>query len=335
MGEPAFDTVSELLRNVRLRGAMFYDVRGGRSWRAGAPPAHAIADALMPGSDHVMEYHVVTRGHAWASVAGDTPVLMSVGDIVVVPHGDAHVVASAPTRAADAVDVAWFRATADAPKPIPISFVGAVGVAAAPADDNAETVIACGFLACDLRPFNPLIAALPRLLHVGAEGAAGWSVQAVQQAVSASYERRPGGAAVLERLSETMFVDAIRRYVSALPDDATGWLAGLRDPSVGAALAHIHAAPGYAWTVDALGARINLGRSALHERFVRFVGMPPMQYVARWRMQVAANRLRHGDDPLLAVGLSLGYASEAAFSRAFTRIVGVPPSEWRRHHRAA
>lgn len=332
MADATYDTVSQVLRSVRLRGAVFYDVRGGRSWSGEAPPAREIAAAVMPGSEHVMEYHVVTRGEAWATIAGEAPAHMAVGDIVVVPHGDPHVVSSTPTPRPNPPDVGWYRATADAPKPIPLSLTGTARVSEISDDDGAQTVIACGFLGCDLRPFNPLIETLPRLLHVRAEGAEGWSVHAVRHAVHASHERRPGSAAVLERLSEMMFVDAVRRYIERLPEDATGWLAGLRDACVGAALACIHAAPGHPWTIGELGARVGLGRSALHDRFVRFVGVPPMQYLAQWRMQVAATRLRETDDPVATVGLALGYGSEAAFSRAFKRIVGSPPSEWRRRH---
>lgn len=330
MAEALHDTVSQLLRSVRLRGALFYDVRGGRSWSGEAPAAREIAAAVMPGSEHVMEYHVVTRGEAWAAILGGPPVRMATGDIVVVPHGDPHVISSEPSPRRAPADVAWHLATAHDPKPIPVWLTGTGRVSAGSADDGSRTVVACGFLGCDLRPFNPLIATLPRLLHIPADGPDTWDVQAVRQAVQESRERRPGSAAVLERLSETMFVDAVRRYIDRLPEDATGWLAGLRDDCVGAALTLIHADPGHPWTIDALSARVGLSRSALHDRFVRFVDDPPMQYLARWRMQVAATRLRETDAPVATIGLDLGYGSEAAFSRAFRRIVGSNPSTWRK-----
>ena len=335
VAETTYDTLSHVLRSVRLRGAVCYDVRGGRSWSGEAPPARDIAAAVMPGSEHVMEYHVVTRGEAWAAIVGEAPVRMAAGDIVVVPHGDRHVISSAPSPRPLPADVGWYLATANDPKPILVSLTGTGRISAVADDDGAQTVVACGFLGCDLRPFNPLIATLPRLLHIPAEGAEGWSVHAVRQAVHESRERRPGSAAVLERLSEMLFVDAVRRYIDRLPQDGTGWLAGLRDDCVGAALALIHADPGHPWTVEELSARVGLSRSALHDRFVRFVNDAPMQYLARWRMQVAATRLRETDDPITTVGLELGYGSEAAFSRAFKRIVGSAPSEWRRQRRLA
>jgi AraC-like DNA-binding protein len=329
MAETTYDTVSQLLRTVRLRGAVFYDVRGGSSWSAEAPHSSEIAAAVMPGSEHVMEYHVVTRGEAWVAIIGEPPVRMAAGDIVVVAHGDPHVVSSAPSSRPNPADVAWHIATAGEPKPIPVSFSGTGRISSDTGDDGARTVVACGFLGCDLHPFNPLTATLPRLLHIPAEGADGWGVHAVRQAVQESYERRPGSAAVLERLSEMMFVDALRRYIDRLPHDATGWLAGLRDDCVGGAITLIHRDPGHAWTIEELSASVGLSRSTLHDRFVRLIDDAPMQYLTRWRMQVAATRLRETDDPISTVGLELGYKSEAAFSRAFKRIVGLAPSQWR------
>ncbi len=281
-----------------------------------------------------MEYHVVTRGHAWAAVVGEAPVRMAPGDVVVFPHGDPHVVSSAPGLAPAPADTAWHIATANEHKPIPVSFVGTGRFSRGSADDAAQTVIACGFLGCDARPFNPLIATLPRLFHVPAEGAEGWGIQAVRQAVRESTESRPGSAAVLERLSEMMFVDAVRRYIDRLPEDATGWLAGLRDDCVGGALTLMHDDPGHPWTIEEVSARVGLSRSALHDRFVRLIDDAPMQYLARWRMQVASTRLSETSASVATIGFELGYGSEAAFSRAFRRIVGTAPSQWRKQRQA-
>lgn len=333
MAGTTHDAVSQVLRNVRLRGAIFYDVRAGRSWSGEAPAAREIAAAVMPGSEHVMEYHVVTRGEAWAAIIGEPPVRMALGDIVIVPHGDPHVVSGTPSPHPAPPDIGWYLATANDPKPIPVSLAGTSRVSNDADDDGAQTVIACGFLGCDLRPFNPLIATLPRLLHVPADGTGSWSVHAVRQAVRESHERKPGSAAVLERLSEMMFVDAVRRHIDRLPEDASGWLGGLRDDCVGVALGLIHTNPGHPWTIEELSARVGLSRSALHDRFVRYVDDAPMHYLTRWRMQVAATRLRDTNDPVTHVGTDLGYTSEAAFSRAFKRIVGTTPSQWRRQHR--
>ena len=151
----------------------------------------------------------------------------------------------------------------------------------------------CGFLGCDARPFNPLLAALPRVLRASDRDgvAGGWLSRFMEVAEAESRTPRPGAEAVLARLSELMFVEIVRRHLESLPPDRTGWLAGLRDPHVGKALAALHARPGHPWTIDALGREAGLSRSALAERFTALVGEPPIQYLGRWRMQVAAGLL--------------------------------------------
>jgi AraC-like DNA-binding protein len=194
-----------------------------------------------------------------------------------------------------------------------------------------RATIVCGFLGCDARPFNPLLAALPRLLHMpGAAATGGWIGHFINVAVEEANLKRPGGEAVLERLSEMMFVDVVRRYLEGLPPEQTGWLAGLRDRFVGRALGLLHERPSHHWTIDELGDAIGLSRSALHERFAQLVGQPPMQYLAQWRMQVASQLLLESTMNVASIALEAGYDSEAAFSRAFKRLVGVPPATWRR-----
>jgi transcriptional regulator GlxA family with amidase domain len=193
----------------------------------------------------------------------------------------------------------------------------------------------CGFLGCDLRPFNPLVAALPRILHLPASRASDWVARVIDQAVVESNNKRPGGEAVLERLSEMMFVDAARRYLDSLPEGATGWLAGLRDRYVGNALALMHERPDHAWSVDDLAREVGLSRSALHERFVQYLGQPPMQYLASWRIQLGARLLRESNRNVATIALDVGYDSEAAFSRAFKRMVSMPPAAWRKAQAAA
>ena len=326
----ATDTLSDVLRSVRLRGAVFYDLSFGQEWAAEAPPCKDIAGSVIPGAEHVMEYHVITKGSGWAAIVGEPPVRLETGDIVMFPQGDAHVISSAPGIRPARLSPEWAHATRNDPKPIPIVFHTpnefSHGI---PAPESPSNVV-CGFLGCDLRPFNPLIATLPRLLHLPAAGDGAWISQVMRQAVSASRDKRPGGQAVLERISEMMFVDAVRRHVERLPEESTGWLAGLRDRHVGRALALIHEDPSRAWTIDALADEIALSRSAFYERFVRLIGQPPMQYLTQWRMQVAANLLRQSRAPIVSIALDVGYESEAAFARAFKRLVGTPPASWRR-----
>jgi AraC-like DNA-binding protein len=130
-----------------------------------------------------------------------------------------------------------------------------------------------------------------------------------------------------------MFVEVIRRYLATLPSEQTGWLAGLRDPFVGRALAALHDRPAEAWTVESLAKEAALSRSALSERFTHLIGEAPMQYLARWRMQLGATLLRSRDVSVFEAAMEVGYASEAAFSRAFKKLVGVPPAAWREGQR--
>jgi AraC-like DNA-binding protein len=200
-------------------------------------------------------------------------------------------------------------------------------------DDRCEAVIACGFLGCDLRPFNPLIASLPRLLHLRATAGNDWVLQSMHRVLAESADRGPGTDALLERLSEMMFIEALRRYVGTLPEDSRGWIAALRDRFVGRALTLMHEAPAEPWTVDELSRRVGLSRSALHERFADMIGQGPMQYLANWRMQVGAALLRDTRITVASVAQQVGYDSEAAFGRAFKRLVGTPPAQWRRQAR--
>jgi len=325
------DTLSDLLRSVRVRGAVFYYVSCRDQWSAQAPPAREIAEAVMPGCEHVMEYHMIAKGSGWAAVAGEPPVKLAAGDIVMFPQGDSHVMSSAPGIAPLRRTAEWVFSTRNNPKPMPISYHHGVVEAGTPLPvDSADMVVVCGFLGCDLKPFNPLIAALPHILHLPAARAGDWVSHVINQAVVEYNNPRPGGDAVLERLSEMMFVDAARRYLESLPEDATGWLAGLRDRFVGKALELMHERPDQAWTVDDLAREVGLSRSALHERFVQYIDHPPMQYLANWRMQLGAKLLRETNRTVATIALEVGYESEAAFSRAFKRLVGTPPASWRK-----
>jgi len=325
----ASDILSDVLRSVRLRGALFFFVNGHRGWAAEAPAAREIASLAMPGAEHVMEYHMVTEGQCWAAIVGENPVRLKAGDVVLFPHGDPHVLSSAPGMRAPVAAKEYLGHAGRPPFSVRLD-----GPMPAREGDPGETTIVCGFLGCDLRPFNPLIASLPRLLHLAARDEQGWSALFMRQAVIESHGDRPGSQAVLERMSEMMFVDAMRQYVESLPAESAGWLAGLRDRFVGRALALIHEDPAHDWSVEALGQRVGLSRSALHERFAQMIGQAPMQYLANWRMQVAATLLRETGAPVAAIAQEVGYDSEAAFARAFKRAVGKPPATWRRERLA-
>jgi AraC-like DNA-binding protein len=315
------DPLSDVLHSVRLSGAVFFYIEGSSPWVAEAPPARAVAGILMPHAQHVVEYHVVTHGACWGGVVGEAPVRLEAGDVIVFPQGDPHILSSAPGMRSPP-DLALYSRFLDTPPPIHVPLGG-------PGGERVEII--CGFLGCDARPFNPLLATLPRVLHSRVAAADDGTLRSfIDAAVRESSSRRPGGASVLARLSELMFVEVVRRHLESMPAGGTGWLAGLRDEFVGRALALLHRRPDHAWTLDELARKVALSRSALAERFTHLVGQPPMQYLARWRMQIAAGLLAGGGASVAQVAVEVGYASEAAFSRAFKKLVGVPPASWRR-----
>jgi AraC-like DNA-binding protein len=319
------DPLTDVLTSVRLTGAVFFAVECTAPWVAEGPSASAISRRVLPGADHVLEFHAVTRGHCLGGIVGEEPVQLEAGDLICFPHGDPHVLSSGRGLRAPPDDLSLYERPPGARLPFPLKL----------GTGSADVHLVCGFLGCDVRPFNPLLAALPRVLRASdRDSPGGWLSRFMEVAEAEARASRPGAEAVLARLSELMFVEVIRRHVESLLPDRTGWLAGLRDPHVGRALAALHARPGHPWTLDALGREAGLSRSALAERFTALVGEPPIQYLGRWRMQVAANLLASTHDGIAAIAGRVGYASEAAFNRAFKKLVGVPPATWRRRRAA-
>ena len=315
---------------VRLTGALFFLVDASSPWGLELPDGEKLAPAILPRAQHVISYHVVTEGTCWASLRAGAAVELQAGDVLVLPRGDGYAMSIAPGMrgGADHAEVlAYMRQMAAGQLPFTVREGGG-------GPDRLRLV--CGFLGCDVRPFNPLMATLPRLLHVrrAASSDSDPLSQLIAFTVAESRERRAGGECVRLRLSELMFVEVVRRYLATLPAKETGWLAGLRDPAIGQALALLHERPAHAWTLEGLARDVGLSRSALADRFAHFVGHPPMQYLTRWRMQVAARLLAEGAAKVAAVAFAVGYDSEAAFNRAFKKVAGVPPGTWRHRHAA-
>jgi AraC-like DNA-binding protein len=310
------DVLSDVLDAVRLQGAVFFTVEASAPWVALSPAAREVA-RLMPGADHIMEFHLLVEGECWASLVDGEPELARAGDLLIYPHGDAHAFRSAPGLALPPPFVA-----PEEPRSLPIMLRFGNG----PADAR----FICGYLGCDARPFNPLLDALPRMMRVPAKDGGDPVGEFMRIAAVETERARWGSGALRARLAEMLFVAAIRRHLDGLPEGAVGWLGGLRDPHVGRALGLLHARPAHPWTLEALAREVGLSRTVLHERFGALVGKPPMQYLALWRMQVAASRLARGNEKIAAIALQVGYESEAAFNRAFKRLVGMPPAAWRR-----
>ena len=306
------DPLSDVLRAVRLNGAFFYAVEASEPWSVEAVAAKELTPRVLPGAEHLISYHILTSGRCWGGLTGQRAVPLAPGDVIVFPHGDGHVMSSDPTLHSEPATPGRF------PETVTIGAGGQVGA-----------TFVCGFLGCDRRPFNPLLSTLPRQLHLPGLSS-GWLQSFARQVVEESQARRVGADSVLTRLAELMFVEVLRRYIETLPPDQHGWLSGLRDDAVGRTLGLLHGDPARAWTLDELAASVAMSRSAFADRFSTFVGRPPMQYLAHWRMHLAAQRLATGRAKIATIAAEVGYESEEAFSRAFKRLMGVSPAAWRR-----
>jgi AraC-like DNA-binding protein len=319
----AADALSDVLRTVRLTGATFFDVVATAPWVAEQPTREMVLPKVLAGAEHLISYHVVTEGRCFASILGGEPIAVEAGEVIVFTRGDPHVMSSSPGMRADPVAPGALDGAAASQLPFFVNY----GDAGPP-----SVKLVCGFLACDARPFNPLLDNLPPIIKVGRPdgGEAPWLGQFMRLATVESASKRAGGESVLAKLSELMFIEVVRRHLETLPPGQAGWLAGLRDPFVGKALSLMHGAPARSWTIEELAKDAGASRSVLAERFAELVGMPPMHYLAKWRMQIASGLLSGGNAGMASVAAEVGYGSEAAFSRAFKKMVGVPPSAWRR-----
>ncbi|MFL5495124.1 MAG: AraC family transcriptional regulator [Gemmatimonadales bacterium] len=315
------DPLSDLLRVVRLDGAFFYAVEAAGSWSIDTVAAQELSPRIMPAAEHLIAYHVLTQGRCYAGLIGEDQVELAPGDVIVFPHGDAHIMSSGR----------GFRAGDHVHTSTPARYAHTVLLG----DQGSRDVsLVCGFLGCDRRPFNPLLAALPRWMHMRGMSSA-WLESFTGRLTEESRLGRPGADSVLTRLGELMFIEVLRRYLEDLPPGQTGWLAGLRDEVVGRVLRLFHGRPAHPWTLDELARESLSSRSNVARQFALLVGQPPMQYLTQWRMQVAANLLTQSGAKVATIGAEVGYDSEAAFSRAFKKATGLAPGAWREARRTA
>ena len=319
------DALSDVLRVVRLLGGVFLHAEFTEPWCILSQAAPEDCGPLLPEVDHIILYHYVLEGRMVVEVA-DAPALEVVArEAVVLPHNDEHRMGSdlnlRPVSSHDIIHLGPDGSLAE------IRHGGG----------GARTRLVCGFLGCRNIEGNPLLAALPPVLRLDTrEGtAAEWIRSSFTFAADEIAAGRAGSATVLAKLSELLFVEAVRRHVDALPAERTGWLAGLKDPFVARALALVHGRLNEPWTVDALAREVGLSRSVFADRFTRVIGESPMHYLSRWRLQVAAQRLSTSHEAMARIAFDVGYESEAAFSRAFKRLFGAPPATWRKRGDAA
>jgi AraC-like DNA-binding protein len=316
------DALSDVLRVAHLTGGVFLHAQFFAPWciAARVAPEHC-APALGPAS-HLIIYHYVVEGDLHIRVEGQEgdDVVIGAGEVVMLPRNDLHLMGSdlslPPVPGSDIIH--------------PPTDGGLFSIHHG--GDGKSTRMVCGFLGCTSAESNPVLSSLLPLLKLKVEqgGAAEWIRSTFQYAAQEVSAGRPGSETVLAKLSELLFVETVRRYAEALPEGETGWFAGLREPYVARALALLHRDITRRWTVDELGREVGLSRSALADRFIRLIGLPPMHYLASWRMQVATQKLRNTNASLAQVAEIVGYDSEAAFSRAFKKAFGVAPATWRR-----
>lgn len=317
------DALSELLKVVRLRRASFFYVDFNEPWRMLTPGAEGLDNELLNArSEQMVIFHLLTRGEARITLDGEKPYLLQAGDVIVCPHGDAHEIASVDGLA-PRFDVDLQRLLR---KPR-----GRITFGSTPGEGELAQFI-CGYLSCDARMCRPIFAALPKVVMVSLRGDPGmdWLETSIRHAAGQALSPRPGGEGVLTKLSEVLFIETVRRHMETLAPEQTGWLAGLRDPVVGSALAQMHQRPADDWTVETLAREANVSRSVMAERFSHFVGQSPMSYLSKLRMAVAADLLQGGTMSVTRVAEQVGYETDAAFNRAFRREFGLPPATWRK-----
>lgn len=315
------DVLSDVLSAVKLRGALFYHGEFSSPWSFFAPPSKTVALHVMPNAGHVIIYHLLTEGRASARLVNGERMSLAAGDIVVFPHGDAHILENG--SAAETVDMSneLARIFSDG---LRLSRFGGGG---------EITRFVCGYLACDPQLSRVLLSGLPPLFKITIrDDASGrWLENSIRFSADQACKARAGGDAVLAKLSEVLFIETLRLYVTDLPAEQRGWLAGTRDPEVGNALALMHRRPAHPWTLALLAREAGASRSVLAERFRFYLGEGPIAYLTRWRLLLARQMLVSRTSSISEIATKVGYESEAAFSRAFKRCTGIPPASFRRH----
>lgn len=313
------DAFSDVLRVIRLSGGVFLEAEFSAPWCIGGKISADDCKPFLMAPRHVIASHFVATGQMRLRIDGGETVDVHAGELVLLPHNDAHVLGSD-------LDVALVPAREMMRRPADggLSRIKHGG-------GGEPTQVLCGFLGSETS-FSPLLASLPSVLklNVRATAAGAWIESSFRFAVSEIAAGRLGSATVIAKLSELLFVEAVGQFVASLPAERRGWLAGLRDPQIGRALALLHARPKESWTAEMLALEVGMSRSVLAERFAAVVGQPPMHYLTLWRMHLAAQQLREGHDSVAQVAFAVGYDSEAAFSRAFKRQFGSSPGTWRK-----
>jgi AraC-like DNA-binding protein len=317
------DVLSEVLKVVKLQGAMFYNGEFSSPWSLCSPASNTIAPYFAPGAGHLIIYHLLTEGRASARLLDGERIALHAGDLVIFPHGDAHVIENGIS--AKTVDLTQELAR-----------IFSQGLKLWRSGGGGEaTKFICGYMACEPRLSQVFLSGLPPVFKVNIRNDASgrWLENSIRFSVNEADASRAGGEAVLAKLSEVLFVETLRTYIANLPPEQTGWLAGARDAEVGKSLALMHRNPAHPWTIASLAGGVGVSRSVLAERFRHYLVKSPMAYLTGWRLQLAAQMLTTTSHSVARIAAEVGYESEAAFNRAFKRDFGAPPARFRSQSR--
>ena len=314
------DVLSEVLRAVKLEGAFFFNGEFSAPWCFRSSPTPEAEKMLAPSGGHIIIFHFLTEGNAFARLPEGLKVDLSAGDIVIFPRSDAHFLGNgAPEKPVDSFRV-FSKHFADGLK---VAHYGGGG---------AVTRFVCGYMVVDPQLGEVLLAGLPKMMkvHVAEEPSGEWLANSIRLSVSEMSGPGAGSSIVIAKLSELLFIETLRRFICTLPPDQIGWLAGARDPVIGQALALLHKDPAQPWTVANLARRVGTSRTRLADRFAHFLKESPMAYLTKWRLKLGAEILQSTEKSVAEIAGTVGYSSEAAFNRAFKREFSSPPAQFRR-----
>jgi AraC-like DNA-binding protein len=317
------DAFSYALSAVRLTGAIFFNAEFSAPWGFVSPEPAALAPLLAQGTGRVLMFHLVLEGEAHVRIAGKAEASLAAGDIVILSQGDAHAFSNgSPLTMLDTTSEVFGRLG-----DLSLTKFGGGG---------ATTRFICGYFGCEHSAERLFLAGLPPIVkaHVSEDAAGQWLEQSIRHLAGEAGAGRPGHGMFVSKMAEALFIEALRRYAEELTPQQTGWLAAAKDPVVGRAIALLHRDPRHPWSVAELAAQAGASRTVLAERFTHLLGEPPLAYLARWRLQLAARLLETTRNTMVQVAGEVGYESETAFSRAFSREFGLPPARYRRQHEA-
>jgi len=318
------DAFSEILSGVKLSGAVFFAAEFSAPWGITMPASSVMSARLAPGASHIVLYHLLIEGKSLVQMFDGEEITLVAGDIVIFPNGEPHHMSSGKD-AAQPFPNYGIAAKVEARDLRPLHAGGG----------GAVSRFVCGYMTCDAHLCRPILSGLPAVFKVNirTDKSGHWLESSILHLVEEAASGRVGSEAMLAKLSEALFIDTLRRYVGELSEQQAGWLAGARDSIVGKSLALLHSRPAQAWTIADLADEVGISRSALVERFTRYLSEPPMTYLTRWRLRLAARALEKTSRGIAEIAADIGYESEAAFNRAFKREFGLPPGRYRADHK--